>query len=1024
MARTGYRGSNGALTFDSQGFAFYRKTRHVRTSIQGGNIEGMYSSVLGGWESVNGNCSSGSVSYKTSGNYYSQGGINAAGRIDDYGSVIGTITSDTYYTIATSVNGSGSISGGGDFTSGQTTTITATPSAYNVVWSLPGYSGILPSKTAISFKHTVTTDATFTATFLSYYIVKFNANGGSNAPDALDLCYKDETYTMPTDIPTRKGWTFLGWARSKTATVATYAAGKSFKNLASSTTVMLYAIWAQYTLTYDANGGSPTPSAVTGASGDTITLPKSSEVSYDGYLLVGWEIDGETYSPGAKYALTDENLTATAIWRRPTVYVVNSNTSYGTLKLYKGDTVAAGYLTATEANGVLAADVSDGTYTIVCEQGNVLYRGAGVGSSETSIIWPATQANGENTTTFTLSGSLETTFFYEKNGTYKVAFDCSPSDGGSAIIHKKSGGSWPTDMTKASDADETVDGVPKWVAQTLRFVITPATGYDCASLHVVDAVDGTSSQPAIANPPIYPNAYTCDLSAMDDDVRVDLIFTKQRFDVEVGVDDASASVGVATVNDSDAGVSDVEYGTSVTYKATLKDGVSADDYRFEGWYLDGLKISEDAELAYEITKAVRLVAKFAAKFAIGVAFTDNRADTSTAIAQAATLVLNGTTYEISAPAANAAFVVLGTSASWTVTPGADWYFNAFYAPSDTAYANALEYERIGSVAVVSEATHIVARLTTVKIQSSAVVKVHVNDLATDVPPDASDPVVTASGFETAIADNGYSFTLDGTGSIVFTAKATVEVGGVAYAFNCFATDVPTATGYKVLSRELSYKRTLNSPKVTIYALYGAFAKVDVSVAYGSGSDRTMGSISIDDETNEESGAAKVTKNAEQGTTVTVKATAKNGYRFYGWYLGGNVSGEPNETSATLEVFVTSERTILAAFEKARDAVYEWEGLSENKMMEWKSKVYVAARPFNPSALRVDTNGYPVGEMRVGMFSAPDAEETAVSVLKNVASQDSRRLPKRRPERYIQVTVKNDQEVDRILVGTSMEGVSV
>lgn len=852
---------------------------------------------------------------------------------------------------------------------------------------------------------------------LSTANVAWPSNGRLESGYYMDVSAWSQNYTISQSAPS--GSTLVGI----TADIG-YQSGNAWLWDASSDITITFSYKSNITITFNAGGGSPTPSPITGLYESMITLPKSGEVVKNSYVLSGWEIDGTVYSPGGKYTLTSKNLTATAVWRRPTVYVVNSNTSCGTLKLYKSETVAAAYLVATEANGVLAADVSDGTYTIVCEQKNVLYRGAGVGSSETSIIWPATQTNGENTTTFTLSGSLETTFFYEKNGTYKITFDCSPSDGGSAIIHKKTNGSWPTGMTKASDADETVDGVPKWVAQILRFVITPATGYDCASLHVVDAVDGTSSQPAVANPPAYPNAYTCDLSAIDDDVRVDLIFTKQRFDVEVGVDDASASVGVATVNDSDAGVSDVEYGTSVTCKATLKDGVSADDYKFEGWYLDGLKISEDAEFAYEITKAVRIVAKFAVKFAIGVAFTDNRSDTSTAIAQVATLVLNGTTYEISAPATNAAFVVLGASASWTVAPGADWHFNAFYAPADTAYANALEYERIGSVAVVSEATHIVARLTTAKIQSSAVVEVHVNNPATDVPPDASDPVVTASGFETVVADGGYSFTLDGTGSISFTAKATVDVGGVTYAFNCFATDVPTSTAYKVLSRELTYKRTLNSPKVTIYALYGAFSKVDISVAYGSGSDRTMGLISIDDETNEESGAAKVTKSAEQGTTVTVKATAKNGYRFYGWYFGGNVSGESDETSATLEVFVTSERTILAAFEKARDAVYEWEGARENKMMEWKSKVYVAARPFNPSALRVDTNGYPVGEMRVGMFSAPDAEETAVSVLKNVASQDSRRLPKRRPERYIQVTVKNDQEVDRILVGTSMEGVSV
>ena len=729
------------------------------------------------------------------------------------------------------------------------------------------------------------------------------------------------------------------------------------------------------------------------------------------------------YSPGAKYVLGDSNLTAIAVWRRPNIYIVNANPSYGTLKLYKGDVVDAAYYVTKESDGVLASDVSGGTYTMVCEQGNILYRGAGIGESAESITYPAQTVNGVNATTFSFGDSLKSTFFYAKNETYRINFAYSPSGTGTALIQSKKGGAWPSSATEASEADETIDGIPKWLPQVLRFFITPATGYDCASLHVVDAVDGTSSQPAVANPPVSPAYYQCDLSQMDDDVTVDLIFTKQKFNVGVEVDSASASVGNVTVNEATGGVSDVEYGSSVTFRAALKNGVSADDYAFEGWYLDGARISTDAELSYEITKAVTLVAKFATKVAIGIAFTDNREDTSTAIAPAATLVLNGTTYEIDAATTNSDFVVLGASVSWTVTPGASWFFNAFYAPTDTEYKSALDYERIGTVEAVGEALHIVARLTTVKIQSSAVVKVHVNDPATDIDPDADNPAITASGFETTIADGGYSFTLDGTGQIVFSAKATITVGGVEYAFNCFATDVPTSTGYKVLSREINYKRTLNSPKVTIYALYGAFAEVEMSVAYGTGSDRTMGVISIGGESNAESGAAKVSVVAKQGTTVVAAATAKNGYRFKGWYYNGNVSGEPDETEATLAIFVTSERTILAAFEKARDAIYEWEGSDENKMMEWKSKVYAASRPFNPSALRVDTNGYPVGEVRVGMFSAPDAAETAVSILKNVASQNSRRLPKRRPERYLQVAVKNDNEVDRIIVGTSMEGVS-
>lgn len=807
------------------------------------------------------------------------------------------------------------------------------------------------------------------------------------------------------------GWLYNGKIQSKMAYVA-----------ADYSVTAIFA--SQFTLSFNTNGGTGSMDSQTYYGGAETYAPQgnipANTFTKSGYVFTGWNTSasgtGTTIANTASVSSVFDALspaaggtvTLYAQWRRPTVYIKNTNTSVGSLKLYR-NSIASAHLVATESGGYLAADVSAGTYLVVCTSSNPLYVGGGL-SDGTTIVAATTDSAGNNVTTVALSSAYNGNFFFNKLTTYNVTFASSPVDGGSATIAKTSG---------STDADE--DG--KWLPQVLRFFITPATGYDCASLHVVDAVDGTSSQPAVANPPVSPAYYQCDLSQMDDDVTVDLIFTKQKFNVGVEVDSASASVGNVTVNEATGGVSDVEYGSSVTFRAALKNGVSADDYAFEGWYLDGARISTDAELSYEITKAVTLVAKFATKVAIGIAFTDNREDTSTAIAPAATLVLNGTTYEIDAATTNSDFVVLGASVSWTVTPGASWFFNAFYAPTDTEYKSALDYERIGTVEAVGEALHIVARLTTVKIQSSAVVKVHVNDPATDIDPDADNPAITASGFETTIADGGYSFTLDGTWQIVFSAKATITVGGVEYAFNCFATDVPTSTGYKVLSREINYKRTLNSPKVTIYALYGAFAEVEMSVAYGTGSDRTMGVISIGGESNAESGAAKVSVVAKQGTTVVAAATAKNGYRFKGWYYNGNVSGEPDETEATLAIFVTSERTILAAFEKARDAIYEWEGSDENKMMEWKSKVYAASRPFNPSALRVDTNGYPVGEVRVGMFSAPDVAETAVSILKNVASQNSRRLPKRRPERYLQVAVKNDNEVDRILVGTSMEGVS-
>ena len=66
------------------------------------------------------------------------------------------------------------------------------------------------------------------------------------------------------------------------------------------------------------------------------------------------------------------------------------------------------------------------------------------------------------------------------------------------------------------------------------------------------------------------------------------------------------------------------------------------------------------------------------------------------------------------------------------------------------------------------------------------------------------------------------------------------------------------------------------------------------------------------------------------------------------------------------------------------------------------------------------------ELTVDMFSAPDvnAKPTASTTLTNIADQDARRLPVRRMERYMQVQIKANVEIDALLVGTSMEGIAL
>ena len=108
------------------------------------------------------------------------------------------------------------------------------------------------------------------------------------------------------------------------------------------------------------------------------------------------------------------------------------------------------------------------------------------------------------------------------------------------------------------------------------------------------------------------------------------------------------------------------------------------------------------------------------------------------------------------------------------------------------------------------------------------------------------------------------------------------------------------------------------------------------------------------------------------------------------------------------------------------AIFLWGGSGEPKKLTWTSKVYVTPRPFDPVAARVDAAGYPV-DLTVRTYSSPDnanplpVRDHALTSQNPLAvqSQDGRRLPRMRPERYLRVSVESYHEVDAVVVGTNM-----
>lgn len=119
------------------------------------------------------------------------------------------------------------------------------------------------------------------------YTITYNANGGSGAPSATSYTYATSgTVNLSTTIPTRTGYTFLGWSLGSSAEEPSYTAGQAW-NRSNANNYILYAVWKAntYTVTFNPNGGSPSSTKTVTYDSTYGTLPT---VTRTGYSFAGW----------------------------------------------------------------------------------------------------------------------------------------------------------------------------------------------------------------------------------------------------------------------------------------------------------------------------------------------------------------------------------------------------------------------------------------------------------------------------------------------------------------------------------------------------------------------------------------------------------------------------------------------------------------------------------------------------------------------------------------------------------------
>ena len=165
------------------------------------------------------------------------------------------------------------------------------------------------------------------------YTVSYNANGGYNAPGKQTKTH-GAALMLSSSIPTRSGYTFLGWGTSSSSTSVSYASGGRYTTNAD---ITLYAVWQKnpetYTVTYDANGGSGAPSTQIKTEGVALTLSSTIPIR-SGYTFLGWNMSQSAILPiyyaGGVYTF-DASVTLYAVWEYvpPVTYTISFDENGG-----------------------------------------------------------------------------------------------------------------------------------------------------------------------------------------------------------------------------------------------------------------------------------------------------------------------------------------------------------------------------------------------------------------------------------------------------------------------------------------------------------------------------------------------------------------------------------------------------------------------------------------------------------------------------------------------------------------------
>lgn len=821
------------------------------------------------------------------------------------------------------------------------------------------------------------------------------------------------------------GYAFVQWQYSDGSVYSTSANASIASSTALSRDTDLTAVFRStvHTLTVSAGTGGTVSSTPASGSlvteGSLVTINATPAYNYTFSSWSGLAGAGQShafYMPSANFSTT-ANFTV-----RPSfaIALTKENGAYGTIALTSSTAPAVG----ETAGAINATGYTNVSYTVTATVTDTVHNMFLGWYSGATLVSPYLAY------TFTQTSATALTLVAKFAQRPSYTLTQRVSDGSVPWVITNSAIVAGCAMAQDRAADFTEPD--RWLSGNITITATPATGWRVSGWSVSNSDGGTGSFQDTTG--VNPLTFNLSFNAV-----AMCVFEKIPVTAACNVHSASSAAGSAEVTfalESGESVA-VRYGDEVTFTATPNSG-----YSFYGWYgSDGVLVSSDASYDHVMTASLTLTAKFSATVTLAASHTVAADDTGTV------QVNSGTTGSTAS-----ASVVLGGTCVIKAIQTSGSIFDSWYLTSDSGFATPLEGYLDEYTITVTGPTALTARflgVTDLEDRYLAVLNYNNNTSAFDPLLGILSATISGTGVEITQAEweeftgspaptglepgtAGYRFyKFTGSKATTVSAISNASLGFMQWKSSYLIPIVPTPEPGQPQFTASSPVVIGTSPSISIVtnrhymltAVWGDPVAVDVTVRFADGCDTSNGGFTMTPVTAErETVQGGITDKYLQGSDVVLSAEVENGYVFSGWFYDRAATNLASlETTFTHSVLAPTE--FYAKFTQDTDAIYKWEGDTVNKMASWRSKRFMASKPFNPSSARVYADAYPV-TLSIFMSSSPDAPSlTEPTVSVHARNQDGFRLPMARPEKYIEIELRSQHDVTEAVVSTSMEGLA-